>query len=461
MQQRKLKFASALLPSGWASDVTFTLGPQGMIQKVETGAADRTANSLKRIAVPAVPNVHSHAHQRLMAGLAEVAGPGADSFWTWREVMYGFALKLGPEDLQAVAAQLYVEMLKSGSTVVGEFQYLHHQPDGMPYKEPAELSLRCLAAAEEAGIAITLLPTLYAYGGFGGQPPTHGQRRFINDSSRYLKILESLDKASKANPLSTLGISPHSLRAVTKELLTDVISGLDRMGRKTAPIHIHVAEQTKEVHDCLAWSGGTRPVQYLLDNFAISSRWSGIHATHMTVDETQRMARSGMIAGLCPTTEANLGDGIFPANSFLKAQGQIAIGSDSHISVSPAEDLRVLEYSQRLRDRTRNALASGPGKSTGRSLLDAALEGGAASMAQPIGALAPGCRADIAVLDGEHPALIGRSGDAVLDSWIFSGGNACVSDVFIAGNHVIEDRRHIKEEAILNNFRAAVKRLTA
>jgi len=460
MELRKLKFASALLPTGWASDVTLTLGPQGMIEKVEAQSGDKTARPLKGIAIPAVPNVHSHAHQRLMAGLAEVAGPGADSFWTWREVMYGFALKLAPEDLQAVATQLYVEMLKSGSTVVGEFQYLHHQPDGTAYQEPAELTLRCLKAAEEAGIAITLLPTLYAYGGFGGQPPVTGQRRFINDETRYLKILESLDKASKANPQSRLGISPHSLRAVTKELLTEVIAGLDRMGRKSAPIHIHVAEQTKEVQDCLAWSGGKRPVEYLLDNFSLSSRWCGIHATHMTADETQLMARSGMIAGLCPTTEANLGDGIFPADSFLKAQGAIAIGSDSHISVSPAEDLRQLEYSQRLRDRTRNALAAGPGQSTGRTLLDLALKGGATSMTQPVGALAPGFRADITVLDDEHPALIGRSEDSALDSWIFSGGNACVRDVFVAGTQVVEDRRHVKEEAIFKNFRAAVKRLT-
>jgi formimidoylglutamate deiminase len=461
MEQRKLKFASALLPNGWASDVTLTLGPQGMIEKVETGTLDSTAKALKGIAIPAIPNVHSHAHQRLMAGLAEVAGPGADSFWTWREVMYGFALKLGPDDLQAVAAQLYVEMLKSGSTVVGEFQYLHHQPDGTPYQEPAELSLRCHKAAEEAGIAITLLPTLYAYGGFGGQPPVSGQRRFINDEARYLKILESLDKVVKANALSRLGMSPHSLRAVTKELLAKVITGLDRMGRTSAPIHIHVAEQTREVDDCLAWSGGTRPVQYLLDNFAISNRWCGIHATHMTADETQRMARSGMIAGLCPTTEANLGDGIFPADGFMKAEGSIAIGSDSHVSVSPAEDLRMLEYSQRLRDRTRNALAAGPGTSTGRTLLDAALKGGASSMAQPVGALAVGCRADIAVLDDEHPALIGRSKDSALDSWIFSGGNSCVRDVFVAGRHVVEDRRHISEETIFKNFRAVVKRLTA
>jgi formimidoylglutamate deiminase len=460
MQQRKLKFASALLPSGWAKDVTFTLDSSGMIEKVETQSSDKTAQTVKGIAIPAVPNIHSHAHQRLMAGLAEVAGPSSDSFWTWREVMYGFALKLGPEDLQAVATQLYVEMLKSGSTVVGEFQYLHHQPDGTPYDEPAELSLRCLAAAEDAGIAITLLPTLYAYGGFGGQPPVPGQRRFINDETRYLKILSTLDQVILTNPLRQIGISPHSLRAVTKELLSDVIAGLDSMGRTSAPIHIHVAEQTKEVDDCLAWSGA-RPVQYLLGHFDVSARWCGIHATHMTADETQRMAASGMIAGLCPTTEANLGDGIFAADTFLKSGGAIAIGSDSHISVSPAEDLRQLEYSQRLRDRTRNALASGPGKSTGQTLLDAALKGGAKSMAQLVGALAPGLRADITVLDDEHPALIGRSEDSALDSWIFSGGNACVRDVFVAGRHVVQDRRHVKEEAIANKFRAAVKRLTA
>ncbi|QIG47530.1 formimidoylglutamate deiminase [Nordella sp. HKS 07] len=460
MAQRKLKFASALLPSGWQTDVVLTVDAQGLIETVETGNSDKTITTLTGFAIPAVPNVHSHAHQRLMTGLAEVAGPGADSFWTWREVMYGFALKLSPEDLQAVAAQLYVETLKSGSTVIGEFQYLHHQPDGSAYAEPAELTLRCLAAAEEAGIAITLLPTLYAYGGFGGQAPTPGQRRFFNGAERYLDILATLQKAIKDKPLHRLGISPHSLRAVTKELLSDVIAGLDRMGKKDAPIHIHVAEQTKEVDDCLAWSGA-RPVQYLIDNFDLSSRWCGIHATHMTADETERMATSGMIAGLCPTTEANLGDGIFPADRFLKGRGAIAIGSDSHISVSPAEDLRQLEYSQRLRDRTRNALAAGPGQSTGRTLLDQVLAGGAQSMTQPVGALKVGLRADIAVLDEEHPALIGRSGDKVIDSWIFSGGNPCVRDVFVAGRQVVEAGRHIHEDAIKKNFRAAVKRLTA
>ena len=455
MSARKLHFAEALLPSGWHSDVAVEIDAAGMIVGVEAGQSGRS--TVTGIALPAMPNIHSHAHQRLMAGLAERAGPGSDSFWTWREVMYGFALRLGPEELQAVAAQLYVEMLKSGFSIVGEFQYLHNQPDGTPYADPAELSLRCLAAADQAGIAITMLPTLYAYGGFGGQSPVPGQRRFINDADRYLRILEKLHSACRDHPLRQLGISPHSLRAVTAELLAEVIAELDRLDTR-APIHIHIAEQTKEVDDCLAWSG-KRPVEYLMSKFALSSRWCAIHATHMTEAETEGFARSGMIAGLCPTTEANLGDGIFPADRFLATKGAISIGSDSHITVSPAEDLRQLEYSQRLRDRARNVLADGPGQSTGRRLFDAALSGGAKAMAQPVGAIAPGLRADICVLDADHPALIGRKGDALIDSWIFSGGNPCVKDMFIAGQHVVIDRRHVREDQIAKSYRKAVEKL--
>jgi len=455
MTERKLHFSTALLPTGWQSDVGVEIDATGMITAVKSGQPGRA--TLAGIAVPAMPNIHSHAHQRLMAGLAERAGPGSDSFWTWREVMYGFALRLGPEDLQAVAAQLYVEMLKSGFSIVGEFQYLHNQPDGTPYADPAELSLRCLAAADQASIAITMLPTLYAYGGFGGQSPVPGQRRFINDAGRYARILERLHPLCRDNPLRRLGISPHSLRAVTTELLTDVIAELDRLDT-AAPIHIHIAEQTKEVDDCLAWSG-RRPVEYLAEHFALSPRWCAIHATHMTEAETVGLARSGTIAGLCPTTEANLGDGIFPANRFLAAKGAIAIGSDSHITVSPAEDLRQLEYSQRLRDRARNVLADAPGHSTGRRLFDAALAGGALAMAQLVGAIAPGLRADICVLDADHPALIGRTGDAILDSWIFSGGNDCVKDMYVAGRHVVADRRHKREDEIAAVYRKAVEKL--
>lgn len=454
MQSTKFRFSSALTASGWQDDVIIDVTPTGEIAAITEGGT--TGHKINGIAIPAVPNVHSHAHQRFMLGLAEKAGPGADSFWTWREVMYGFALKLGPEDLEAVAAQLYMETVKSGFSVVGEFQYLHHQPDGTPYDEEAELSLRCVSAAEQAGIAITMLPTLYNFGGFGGQPSVPGQRRFVNDAGRYLRIYETLRQVCCNHPLRQLGISPHSLRAVTVDLLTEVIAGID----PASPIHIHVAEQTKEVEDCVAWSG-SRPVDLMLDRFGVSPRWTAIHATHMTMDETRRLAQSGCIAGLCPTTEANLGDGIFPAVQFMQDGGAIAIGSDSHISVSPAEDIRMLEYSQRLRDRTRNALAGGAGRSTGRTLFDAVCKGGARSMAHPVGAIEVGKRCDITVLDEDHPALIGRARDDALDAWIFSGGNACVKDVIIAGTQVVKDGIHVREDTITRNFRKAVKRLTA
>ncbi len=453
MQGSSFHFTSALTPEGWLQDVAVAVDAAGTIQSVTSGIGDGVR--IAGIALPAMPNVHSHAHQRLMLGLAERAGPGADSFWTWREAMYGFALRLSPDDLQAVAAQAYVEMLKSGFSVVGEFQYLHHQPDGSSYGNAAEMSLRCLAAADEAGIGITLLPALYAYGGFGGQAPVAGQRRFINGADGFLRIHDALRAETGGHFLRRLGIAPHSLRAVTPDLLRTVIGGIE----SNSPVHIHVAEQVKEVEDCLAFSG-QRPVEMLMAEFELSERWTAIHATHMTAGETNALALSGAIAGLCPTTEANLGDGIFPAVGFMAARGTIAIGSDSHVSVSPAEDLRMLEYSQRLRDRTRNALAGGKGRSTGRTLFEAAALGGAASMQQPVGRIAPGYRCDIAVLDAGHPSLIGRTQDAALDTWIFSSGNAVVKDVLVAGRHVVKDRHHINEEQIAGRFRAAIRRLT-
>jgi formimidoylglutamate deiminase len=453
MTQGKFRFTSALTSSGWQKDVSVSVDKSGVIDSIAAGSND--GSLISGIAIPAVPNVHSHAHQRLMVGLAERAGPGADSFWTWRETMYGFALKLSPDDLEAVAAQAYVEMLKAGFSCVGEFQYLHHQPDGSPYDEPAEMSLRCISAAEQAGIAITMLPTLYNYSGFGGQASNAGQQRFVNDAQGFLEIYGTLKAVCGANPLRRLGISPHSLRAVTPEILNTVLNGIEGDAR----VHIHVAEQTKEVDDCVAWSG-KRPVEFLFDQFDVSSRWCAIHATHMTTGETQGLAKSGATAGLCPTTEANLGDGIFPADSFMKQGGAIAIGSDSQITISPAEDLRMLEYSQRLRDRTRNALASGAGASTGRSLLEAVLKGGAACLDQPTGAISVGKRCDIAVLDEAHPAMTGRSGDAALDTWIFSAGNAAVKDVIVGGSHVVKDHRHIHEDRIQRKFSETVRRLS-
>jgi formimidoylglutamate deiminase len=457
MHPRKLQFATALLADGWADEVTVVVDADGIITGVTAGRGEADATLIAGAAVPAVPNVHSHAHQRAMVGLAERSGAGHDTFWTWRETMYGFARVMTPDDLEAVAAQLYVEVLKSGSTAIGEFQYLHHQPDGSPYVEAAEMSMRCLQAARQAGIAITVLPTLYAHGGFGGKPPGEGQRRFVNGATHFLRIVEALARASRGRRLERVGISPHSLRAVTINLLTEVLDGLDALVPE-APVHIHVAEQMKEVEDCLAWSG-RRPVQYLLENLPVSERWTAIHATHLTSTETAALARSGAVVGLCPTTEANLGDGIFPAPSYLGQGGAIAIGSDSHVTVSPAEDLRQLEYSQRLLLRARTVLAGGPHRSTGRRLLEAALEGGARSLAQPVGAIAAGRRCDIAVLDTDHPALYGRRGDALLDAWIFSAGNAAVRHVLVAGEPVVSDFRHVREEEIGRAFRAAIDRL--
>lgn len=458
MTERKLHFSTAYLPSGWHDDVVMHVDARGDIVEIATGQKEGGAERIAGIALPGVPNVHSHAHQRAMAGLAERSGPGPDSFWTWREVMYGFLDRMGPEDLEAIAAQLYVEMLKAGFTCVGEFQYLHNRPDGSPYDRVGEMSLRTVAAAEHAGIGITSLPTLYAHGGFGGRKIEGRQARFHNDADSFLQIVETLCRDAEGQPDRAVGISPHSLRAVTPELLGEVVEGLDAM-TPDAPIHIHVAEQTKEVDDCLEWSGA-RPVEFLLDRFPVSGRWCLIHATHVTEAETRAIARSQAVVGLCPTTEANLGDGIFPARDFLSVQGRIAIGSDSHISVSPVEDLRVLEYGQRLIHRARNVLADGPETSTGRSLLDQVLAGGAQCMGRRVGAFEAGARADIVVLDATSPLLHGRYDDAIVDSWIFSGNQACVSDVFVGGIRVVDGGRHIREEEIYGTFRKAIDGLT-
>ena len=450
MEQRKLRFDSLLLPTGWARDVCVSVDAAGLISNLETSSKD--GERVSGITVPGMANLHSHAHQRLMQGLAERAGPGADSFWTWREVMYGFALKLSPEDLEAVAAQAYSEMLCAGFTAVGEFQYLHHQPDGLPYDNRAEMSLRCLAAADATGIATTMLPVLYSHGGFGGTEPNAGQRRFINDVDGFLDIYEILNDAMHGH--HQLGLAPHSLRAVTKAGLDPVLEATPQ----GQPVHIHVAEQIKEVEDCLAWSK-QRPVEYLLSHFDVNQTWCAIHATHMVEHETRVLAASGAVAGLCPTTEANLGDGIFPAVEFMRAGGKFGIGSDSHITISPAEDLRMLEYSQRLKHHTRNALANGAGQSTGRNMFVFALKGGAQALQQNMGAIEVGKRGDFVALNDDHHGLLGRAEDAALDAWIFSGGNLCVRDVYAGGKLQVKDGVHVNAVSIKNNFKKIVARL--
>jgi formiminoglutamate deiminase len=459
MAERKLRFAHALLPQGWADDVAIAVSPEGLIVAVTANEIDRREPTMGGFAVPGMANVHSHAHQRAMAGLAEVSSTGTDSFWTWRETMYGFALAMQPAELEAVAAQLYMEALLAGFTSVGEFQYLHHAPDGSRYGRPAEMSLRCLTAAATTGIAITLLPTFYRYAGLKNRPAVASQRRFVNDAAGYLGIVRNIQTEVMKQRNARLGISPHSLRAVAAEELRDVIGEFDRI-QPGGPIHIHAAEQSREVEECLT-ATGKRPIEFLLANFEVSQRWCIIHATHMTESETRELALSGAIAGLCPTTEANLGDGIFNAREFREKRGMIAIGSDSNIIVSVAEELRQLEYSQRLKLQARNVLAGGPNRSTGRALFDAAATGGARALGQPQGALAAGLRADIVVLDQQHGALTGRTGDNVLDSWIFSGGNACVKDVFVAGQHLVRQGQHIDGSNITARYRKALEALKA
>ncbi len=448
----------ALLPAGWADDVVIEVDGAGWISAVAPDSGPHGTTRLTGVTVPGMPNLHSHAHQRAMAGLAERSGPGSDSFWTWREQMYQFANRISPDDLEAIAAQLYLEMLKAGYTAVAEFQYLHHDPAGRPYADPAELSLRCLAAAEQTGIGMTCLPVLYASGAFGGAAPAAHQRRFSNNADSFLDIYQRL-RAACNRPGRRAGIAPHSLRAVPPALLTDVIGSV-QAGDATAPIHVHIAEQPKEVADCLDWSGA-RPVEWLLDRQPVDGHWCLVHATHMTAAETKALAASGAVAGLCPTTEANLGDGLFPAVHYLAAGGRFGIGSDSHISVSPVEELRWLEYGQRLLHHSRNALAGGPERSTGRTLFDRALAGGVQALGQRLGRLAPGYRGDWLVLDENSALLAGRRGDALLDSWLFAGNRPCISDVVVGGRQVISDGRHAAEDAIGKRYRAALCRLLA
>ena len=447
-----LHVAHALLPSGWASDVSIDIDANGVISRIETDVPGAAPGCL----LAGMANLHSHAHQRAMAGLAERSGHDPDSFWTWRTTMYRFLDAMTPDQLQAVAAQLYVEMLKSGYTRVAEFQYLHHQPDGSAYADLAEMSLRTLQAARDTGLGITNLPVYYQFGGFGGQPIVDQQRRFFNEPERFLRITESLATASAGDANVVCGMAAHSLRAVTEASLNEVLD--EFCAESSPPVHIHIAEQRREVDDCEQKFGVT-PVDYLFDHFDVDENWCLVHATHMTEDETSRLALSGAVAGLCPTTEGNLGDGFFNAVQYLDDEGVLGIGSDSHISISPAEELRWFEYGQRLLHHSRNQLAGGPDRSTGRNLYELSLHGGAQACGHNSGAVEPGRRADLVVLDTAHPLLCERAGDSLIDSWIFSGNSNPVRDVYVGGRHVINNGHHADEETILARFRTTLREL--
>jgi len=448
-------FEHLLTPDGWLSPGQVEVDGTGTIADVAAPPRTNGLEPIRGFAVPGMANLHSHAFQRAMAGLAEHRGAEADSFWTWRETMYRFVSLLTPDDLQAIAAQLYLEMLRSGYTAVCEFHYLHHSPDGEAYQNRAAMSEAILEAAGRCGIGLTHLPVLYAAGGFGGKSPSDGQRRFLNDVEGLFKIISALPGA---DPQCRAGLALHSLRAVPPNLLAEATDALSRLDDR-APIHIHIAEQRREVDDCLAWSG-KRPVDWLIDNAEVDARWCLVHATHLSAEEVGRIARSNAIAGLCPTTEANLGDGFFPLRAFLDLDGRIGIGSDSHVSTSPVEELRWLEYGQRLVSGERN-VAGSPGASTGRVLYEAALSGGAQATGRPIGSIRVGQRADLVVLDAEHPILAGAGPERALDAFVFSGNANPVRDVMVGGQWRLRDGRHDEQDEIEDDYRATVRRLAA
>jgi len=440
----------ALLPGGWARDARLTI-EDGRIAAVEIATAAKLGDERHVAIIPGMPNLHSHAFQRGMAGLAEVAGPAADSFWTWREAMYRFALAMTPEQAEAIAGLAYIEMLEAGFTRVGEFHYLHHDRDGAPYAEIAEMATRIAAASETTGIRLTLLPVHYAHAGFGGMPPVPEQRRFTCELDQFAKLVDGCRAAIANVDGAVLGVAPHSLRAVTPEQL-ETVTGLVPDG----PVHIHAAEQVREVEECLAWSG-QRPVEWLLDHAGVDRRWCLIHATHMAGAETSRLAESGAVAGLCPVTEANLGDGTFPARAYLDAGGALGVGTDSNVRISVTGELRQLEYSQRLAQRQRNVLAA-PGQSTGFALVDRGWRGGTQALGASDAGLAAGAPADIVALGTDLWEW--DDGDGILDAWIFARG-VRVEATWVAGKQVVTGGRHVRRDEVAANARTAMRSLLA
>lgn len=453
-----LHAADALLPSGWARNVMIEWDDAGVISRVAveveraTGVASATG-----VVLPGMPNVHSHSFQRAMAGLAEFRGHPTDDFWTWREQMYRLVRLLEPEDIEAISAHLYIEMLKHGYTTVAEFHYLHNDRDGKPYADRAELAHGIVGAASAAGIALTLLPVLYAHGGFGHKPLSPAQRRFGGDPAAIVAILRGIAEFHLPAPLLRLGIAPHSVRAIDALLLTEMVDATARMD-PTMPIHMHVSEQTGEVAECLQTHGVT-PLQWISDLVEVDRRWCFIHATHLTALEMRKLAASGGAIGLCPTTEANLGDGIFDFVPWMESRAPWGIGGDSHVSVSPFEELRALEYSQRLRMRVRVVASEESSPDVGANLWSAAAAGGAQAVGHPVGAIAPGLRADFVVLDGDDVDFESLGAAARLGVAIFSGNSNRVRDVYVGGRAVVEDGRHGSEDEARNAYRRALARL--
>ena len=450
--------ANALLPTGWARNVLIEWDGAGRIAQVAPGAAAPAGVPIAAgPVIPGMPNLHSHAFQRAFAGLTEYRGQAEDSFWSWRNLMYRFAQRITPESLEAIATWLYIEMLEAGYTSVCEFHYVHHDTDGRPYADDATLSLALLRAARTAGIAITLLPVLYQTSGFGAKPPRADQARFIRSTDNMLSLLERLAPAAQAQGV-VLGLAPHSLRAVPPDSLAAAVQGLTALNPQ-APIHIHIAEQTQEVDDCIAWSG-QRPVQWLLNHAPVDERWCLVHATHMTPDEYAGAARTGAVAGICPTTEANLGDGIFDMPLWLQHGGRWGVGSDSHACVNAAEELLMLEYGQRLSRRQRNVLASSGQPEVATAMALQAVQGGAQASgrwgAGAAAGIAVGQSADWVVLDAQHVALRGLTAPAMLSAHVFaSHRTSAIDSVWVGGASRVAQGRHALHDSAASAFATA------
>lgn len=442
----------ALLAAGWAENVRIEVS-EGAISRIETAAQAQAGDVHVDTILPALSNLHSHTFQRAMAGMTEYRAAGRDSFWTWRELMYAFVNRLTPEQMQAIAALVFMEMQEAGYAAVAEFHYVHHQPGGAPYGDLAELSKRIFAAAEATQIGLTHLPVLYTYGGAGAVPLGAGQQRFGNDVERFNRLVEACRAGLGDLPADAcVGIAPHSLRSTNPADLAAVLAA-----RSEGPVHIHIAEQPKEVQDIEAWLGA-RPVEWLLANAPVDRDWCLIHATHMTEAETIAMARSGAVAGLCPVTEANLGDGPFNGPTYLRAGGAFGVGSDSNVLISLTEELRTLEYSQRLRDLARNVMVEDEG-SVGQTLYLGAAKGGAQALGRASGEIRLGALADLVAIDSTSPALCALTRAQLLDGLVFAAKDSVVTDLWSAGRHAVRGGRHIARERIVAEYQRAVKAL--
>jgi formimidoylglutamate deiminase len=445
---------NALLPEGWAANIRLDI-ISGTITKVEHKAQAKPGDLSIDTLLPALGNVHSHSFQRAMAGMTEYRATGHDNFWSWRELMYRFLDHLTPDDIEAIAALAFMEMQEAGYAAVGEFHYVHHLPGGAPYVAIDELSQRIFAAANQTGIGLTHLPVLYCFGGTGEQALAGGQLRFGNDYDRFCELVAAARVSARFLPDDTIiGVAPHSLRATNPDQMHRIATDF-----AVGPIHIHAAEQPKEVDDTVAWLG-LRPVDWLLDNANISANWCLIHCTHMTQSETIRLAQSGAVAGLCPLTESNLGDGIFNGVEYLNAGGAIGLGSDSCIRISVSGELSTLEYSQRLRDIGRNILAIGEG-STGQQIYLRAAQGAAKALGRKSGSIAVGNLADLVAIDSNHKSLCALKPSQLIDGWVFAGADCVVTDVWSAGRHCVKNGRHITHNPIVRRYKTAIKKLVA